>query len=415
MKHSVWIACIFVLLFSTALIAYLVLGTSAHWVLASTIWTSARISAACAAFGIAYTVFAAVLVRRFFARSIVEATAFPAVTIVKPLHGDEQALMQNLVSFCRQDYPGPLQYLFGVHDSLDVALAVVERVKDLFPKADITVVADSRLYGPNRKMSNILNMLPHAKHDILIFADSDVTVEPNYLRRVVGELHEPNVGLVTCLYRGQPDAGFWARLSANASNYQFLPGVVLGLALGMARPCFGQTLAMRRTTLEKIGGFAQFVHHLAEDHAIGEAVRLSGEKVVVPAFVVTHACLEKTASEFVEHELRWSRTIRTIDPAGHLGSILTHPLAFALLSGLMSSGAVWSWIVLATAIVARIALKLQLDKALRHPSTVVALLPIWDLVPFAVYLLSFLSSRVVWRGFNFKVGRDGLLVPIVEE
>jgi ceramide glucosyltransferase len=415
MKHSVRIACIFVLLVSTALIAYLALGTSAHWVFVSAMWASAWISAACAVFGIAYTVCAAVLVRRFFARSIAEATAFPAVTIVKPLHGDEQALMQNLVSFCRQDYPGPLQYLFGVHDSLDVALEVVERVKDLFPKADITVVADSRLYGPNRKMSNILNMLPHAKHDILLFADSDVTVERNYLRRVVGELHEPNVGLVTCLYRGQPDAGFWARLSANASNYQFLPGVVLGLALGMARPCFGQTLAMRRTTLERIGGFAQFVHHLAEDHAIGEAVRLSGEKVVVPAFVVTHACLEKTASEFVEHELRWSRTIRTIDPAGHLGSILTHPLAFALLSGLMSRGAVWSGIVLVTAIVARIALKLQLDKALRHSSTVVALLPIWDLVPFAVYLLSFLSSRVVWRGFNFKVGRDGLLVPIVEE
>jgi ceramide glucosyltransferase len=264
-------------------------------------------------------------------------------------------------------------------------------------------------------MSNILNMLPEARHDILVFADSDVEVEPDYLRRVIGELHQPGVGLVTCLYRGQPDSGFWGSLSADASNYQFLPSVVLGLALGMARPCFGQTLAMRRTTLEKIGGFSQFVHHLAEDHAIGEAVRLAGEKVVVPAFAVTHACVEKSAAEFVAHELRWSRTIRTVDPAGHLGSVLTHPLAFALLSVVVSGGATWAWTTVGAAIVARFALKVQMNKALKQPFAGVALVPIWDLVLFAVYLLSFFSSRVVWRGFNFTVGRDGLLIPVVEK
>jgi ceramide glucosyltransferase len=411
MRQSVWIACVVALLVSTALLAYLEPGDFAHWVLAPATW----ITASCAIFGISYTVIAALLARRFFARPIVDATVFPPVTIVKPLHGAELALMQNLVSFCQQDYPGPIQFLFGVHDSRDIALDVVRRVGELFPEADITVVADSRLYGPNRKMSNILNMLPQARHDVLVFADSDVAVEADYLRRVIGELHEPDVGLVTCLYRGQPDSSLWASLSAGASNYQFLPGVVLGLALGMARPCFGQTLAMRRTTLEKIGGFAQFVHHLAEDHAIGEAVRMAGEKVVVPAFAVTHACVEKSASEFVAHELRWSRTIRTIDPAGHLGSVLTHPLAFALLGVVVSSGAVWAWTTVAAAVVARLALKLQMNRALRHSSAGIALLPIWDLVLFAVYLLSFFSSRVVWRGFNFKVGRDGLLVPIIEE
>ncbi|WP_144152113.1 glycosyltransferase, partial [Paraburkholderia sp. BCC1885] len=186
----------------------------------------------------------------------------------------------NLSSFCQQDYPGPLQFLFGVHDSADPALQTVEQLRLLHPDAHITVVADARLYGPNRKMSNILNMLPEAQHDVLVFADSDVSVAPSYLRNVVGELQKPGVGLVTCVYRGQPDPGFWPRLSAKATNYQFLPSVVTGLALGIARPCFGQTIAMRRETLEKIGGFAQFVHHLAEDHAIGEAVRMIGEKVV---------------------------------------------------------------------------------------------------------------------------------------
>jgi ceramide glucosyltransferase len=411
MKHIVWIGCVVGFLLSAALLGYLAPAEFAHWVLGPAIW----ITASCAVFGISYTVVATLLVRRFFARPIVETSVFPAVTIVKPLHGAELALMQNLVSFCQQDYPGPIQFLFGVHDSRDIALDVVRRVRALFPDADITVVSDARLYGPNRKMSNILNILPEAHHDILVFADSDVAVEADYLRRVIGALHEPGVGLVTCLYRGQPDSGFWASLSADASNYQFLPGVVLGLALGMARPCFGQTLAMRRATLDKIGGFAQFVHHLAEDHAIGEAVRMAGEKVVVPAFAVTHACVEKSAAEFVTHELRWSRTIRTIDPAGHLGSVLTHPLAFALLSVVVSSGAAWAWTTVAVAMIARLALKLQMNQALRHASASIALLPIWDLVLFAVYLLSFFSSRVVWRGFNFTVGRDGLLVPVIEK
>jgi ceramide glucosyltransferase len=411
MKRSIWIACVAAGLCSTALLAFLSPGEFAQWVQGPAIW----ITASCVVFGVIYTVVATLLVRRFFARPMVEATMFPAVTIVKPLHGAELALMQNLVSFCQQDYPGPIQFLFGVQDSRDVALDVVRHVRVLFPAADITVVSDARLYGPNRKMSNILNMLPEARHDVLVFADSDVAVERDYLRRVIGELHQPGVGLVTCLYWGKPDSGFWGGLSADASNYQFLPGVVLGLASGMARPCFGQTLAMRRVTLEKIGGFSQFVHHLAEDHAIGEAVRLAGEKVVVPPFAVAHACVEKSAAEFVSHELRWSRTIRTIDPAGQLGSVLTHPLAFGLLSVMISGGAMWAWTAVGAAIVARLALKVQMNKALRRPSARIALLPIWDLVLFAVYLLSFASSRVVWRGFTFTVGRDGLLVPVIEE
>ncbi len=222
------------------------------------------------------------------------------------------------------------------------------------------MVADARLYGPNRKISNILNMLPHARHDVLVFADSDVSVAPDYLRNVIGELQKPGVGLVTCVYRGQPDPGFWPRMSAKATNYQFLPSVVTGLALGLARPCFGQTIAMRRDTLEKIGGFTPFVRHLAEDHAIGEAVRMIGEKVVIPPFTISHACVESSATQLIAHELRWSRTIRRIDPLGHLGSALIHPFAFALLAVAFSGGAMWAWPLALAALCARLTLKLLL-------------------------------------------------------
>lgn len=365
-----------------------------------------------AVLGSLYTLVAGQLTRRFIQDTCASPTSFPAVTIIKPLFGNERALLDNLSGFCDQDYPGAIQYLFGVHDKNDAALDVVESLRRLHPTASITVVADARLYGPNRKMSNIMNMLPHAQHDILVFADSDVGVSSDYLRRVVGELQQPGVGLVTCLYRGIPDPGFWPRLSANASNTHFLPSVVMGMALGLAHPCFGQTIALRRVTLDEIGGFSQFTHHLAEDHAIGAAVRKLGQKVVVPRMLVTHACVETSASQLVSHELRWSRTIRTIDPLGYLGSVLTHPVAFALLATAFSRASWWSLPLVLVALGTRLVLKLRLDRALGQTRGDLWLVPLWDIASFAIFLASFLSKRVVWRGYPFNVGRDGLLSPV---
>jgi ceramide glucosyltransferase len=411
MKSLAWFACLIGLLVASGLIAVEGPLRGEHLILMAL----AFVCGTGAALGIVYTLLAGALIRRFFARTPSQPTSFPPVTIVKPLHGDEWTLLSNLSSFCQQDYPGPLQFLFGVHDSEDPALQTVEQLRLLHPEAHITVVADARLYGPNRKMSNILNMLPEAQHDVLVFADSDVSVGPSYLRNVIGELQKPGVGLVTCVYRGQPDPGFWPRLSAKATNYQFLPSVVTGLAFGMARPCFGQTIAMRRETLEKIGGFAQFVHHLAEDHAIGEAVRMIGEKVVIPPFTVSHACVESSAAKLIAHELRWSRTIRIIDPIGHLGSALIHPLAFAWLTVAFSGGAAWAWPLAAVALLARLALKVQSDHALRQAHRDLWLLPFWDIVSFLIFVASFFSTRVIWRGFSFRVDGDGLLSPVQDE
>ena len=411
MKRLAWLACPIAVLFAIGLVDFEGPTRAAHTLLSAL----ALLCGMGAVFGIAYTLLAGALIGRFFARTPSEPTSFPPVTIVKPLHGAEWTLLSNLSSFCQQDYPGPLQFLFGVHDSEDPALQTVEQLRLLHPDAHITVVADARLYGPNRKMSNILNMLPEAQHDVLVFADSDVSVGPSYLRNVIGELQKPGVGLVTCVYRGQPDPGFWPRLSAKATNYQFLPSVVTGLAFGMARPCFGQTIAMRRDTLEKIGGFAQFVHHLAEDHAIGEAVRMIGEKVVIPPFTVSHACVETSATKLIAHELRWSRTIRIIDPIGHLGSALIHPLAFAWLTVAFSGGAAWAWPLAAVALLARLALKVQSDRALRQAHRDLWLLPFWDIVSFLIFVASFFSTRVIWRGFSFKVDGDGLLSPVQDE
>ena len=359
--------------------------------------------------GISYTLVASALISRFFARPTSDASSYPPVSVIKPLHGDEWNLLSNLSSFCQQDYPGEVQYLFGVHDAADPALKTVDELRTLYPEAHITVVADGRLYGPNRKISNIVNMLPQAAHDVMIFADSDVSVNPDYLRSIVGELQKPGVGLVTCIYRGESAPGFWPRLAVNAINYQFVPGVVTGLTLGLAKPCMGPTIAMRRATVDKIGGFEQFAHHLAEDHAIGQAVRMAGERVVIPPFSISHACVETNVTSLISHELRWSRTIRSIDPAGHLGSALMHPFAFAMLAIVLSGAASWSCSLAAIALLARLWLKLRADKALRHAHRGLWLLPIWDIALFLVFLASYSSTRVTWRGFTFHVDRNGML------
>jgi ceramide glucosyltransferase len=366
----------------------------------------------CASLGIGYTFSAGVMVRRFFSRVGARAEDYPPVTLIKPLHGHEIALLANLASFCEQDYPAPVQYIFGVHDHADPALDAIARLRELYPDADITVVVDARLYGPNRKMSNILNMMPFATYNTLVFADSDVGVDGHYLRRIASELQAPDVGLVTCVYRGLPDPGFWPRLSAKGTNYHFLPGVVIGLALGLARPCFGQTIAMRRETLEQIGGFNAFTHHLAEDHAIGEAVRRLGLKVAVPPFTITHACVESTALALISHELRWARTIRTIDPIGHLGTALTHPFALALLGRVLCGGTWWTWAFVLGALVARLSLKLQVDRSLRQPVRDLWLMPIWDVLFFVIFLTSFVSKRVTWRGARFQVRGNGLMTVV---
>ncbi len=364
--------------------------------------------------GIAYTITASVLVGRFFSRAAAEPRAYPGVTVAKPLHGDEWNLVQHLESGFVQNYPGPIQHLFGVHDAGDAALAAVETLRARYPDANIKVVADARLYGPNRKIANLVNMLEHAEHAVLCLVDSDVVVERDYLRAVVGALQQPDVGIVTSVYRGVASPGFWPGVAVAMTNYHFLPGVITGLVIGRARPCFGQTIAITRETLERIGGLARFAHHLAEDHALGEAVRQAGAQVVIPPFVVGHACVEETFARLYAHELRWSCTIRAADRLGHAGSVLMHPLPLALLALLFSGGAAAACALTIAALAARVLLMVKTSRATGAGLRGAFQLPFVDLLQFVVFVSSFFSSHVVWRGTRFHVDREGLLSPAAE-
>ena len=365
---------------------------------------------ACA--GAVYSLIAALLVRRFFCSKAVVTTEFPAVTILKPLKGDEPGLRAHLESFCRQDYPGEVQFIFGVQDPDDPAIRCIEALRGDLPDYDIQLVVDATEYGANRKVSNLVNIMHKAHHDILVLADSDIDVQPSYLRNIVAALMAPGTDLITCLYRGEPVRGLCAQLSAMAINYNFVPGVVLGLAAGLAHPCFGATIALRRSVLQRIGGFDAFANYLADDNAIGEAVRNQGLGVAVPPMAVTHACAERGLKDLIFHELRWARTIRAVDRTGFLGSIVTHPLPFALIGAVASGWSLTATAVLGLSLASRAALLRQADRSLGIQSTSWWLWPVRDILSVVIFVASLFVDSVTWQGSRFKVDPYGILSPV---
>jgi ceramide glucosyltransferase len=338
----------------------------------------------------------------------------PAVTILKPLCGDEPLLEQALESFFLQDYPD-YQIVFGVHGADDPALAAVERLRRRFPDRDIAIVADPAMHGSNRKLSNLINMLPAARHDVLVISDSDLHVRPDYLAKLVAALARPGTGLVTSLYFGRsPAAGAWTNaLGAMEINHTFLPGVLLSRAMGR-EDCLGSTAMFRRETLERIGGFHPLAHVLAEDNVMGQRVRDLGMSVgladVVPVAIVP----ESTPRAVWQHEIRWTRTIRELAPALLCASTLQHPLFWAGLAVILAGGAPWSIAFFLGSWAVRAACARGVDVALRdHLALAAFATPFW-LFPLRAWLsvvevaASFLVDEVVWRGH--RLAASGVVV-----
>ena len=367
---------------------------------------------AVAVVGAGYTLLAAWLVGRFMRDETKPAMPAPNVTILKPLHQCEPDLARNLETFFNQDYPGAVQIVFGVHDEKDPALKIVQTLQAKYPKADTAIVADAALYGANAKVSNLINMLPRARHDTLILSDSDIAVGPHWLTQVTAALSCPGVGIVTCLYTGEPARDghkLWSGLAAMGTSYTFLPNAVLGASLGLAAPCFGSTIALKRQTLEEVGGFAAFADQLADDYEIGRAVRAKGYTLAIPAMGVGHTAAENTARDLFRHELRWTRTIRLVNPAGHLGSIVTHGFAFALIGAAALGFDSLSLGILAATLVTRLFLKSRIDGLFGTYAGPFWLMPVRDLLSFVLFLASLRGETVHWRGGRFAVEPSGAM------
>ncbi|HSA66193.1 MAG TPA: bacteriohopanetetrol glucosamine biosynthesis glycosyltransferase HpnI [Methyloceanibacter sp.] len=357
----------------------------------------------------AYALFGAALLRQFAQNRPILGSSRPGLTVLKPLCGAEFGLEANLISFCNQDHSGPVQLILGVESPADPALGAAKRLKQLFPDRDIELVVGSQRHGANRKISNLINMLARARHAIVVVSDSDIRVEPQYLQVVILALLAPNVGLVTCLYYGFSLTGLWSGLSAAAINEHFLPNALMGLKLGLARPCTGATIAARTETLRHIGGFEAFADHLADDYAIGEAVRELGLNVAVAPILVGHGCAETSLGELMRHELRWARTLRLLSPWGYVGLVLTHATPLALIAAALGGFGATSWATIALALACRLSIPIQLKSLSFGRDAWLWLSPIRDLLSFAIFLASFLPSTLSWRGSRYVLRSDGTL------
>ncbi len=357
--------------------------------------------------GCIFTLVEAGFVLGFTDKEPESAAAQPPVTVLKPLHGAEPDLAARLAVFCRQDYAGSVQVVCGAQGDLAPATAAVREVNADFPGA-IELVADQRSHGSNGKVSNLVNMLPRARCDTIVLSDSDIVVERDYLRRIVTLLAEPDVGAVTCLYHGIGGAGVWSQVSALATNSHFLPQAITALGLRLGKPCCGATIALRRSMLDRIGGFAAFADVLADDYAIGLAVRSASYEVRAAPFLVGHRCFEGSLREFMRHQIRVARTIRSIDPIGYAGTILTHPLPLALL-GMLSGGTTAALLMLA-ALASRVTLSRCVEWRFALPRQSYWLIPLQDVLVFGVYVASFFGATVHWQGVDFRVAADGTLI-----
>ena len=346
--------------------------------------------------------------RRFRAAAARIPRDLPGVTILKPLHGDEPLLEDALATICRQDYP-VFQVVFGLQDPDDPALAVLHRLRDRFPTVDMAVVVERTQHGANRKIGNLINAFAEARHDVVVIADSDMHVAPDYLRRLVAALEQPGVGLVTSIYAGLPASGsIAARLGAAYINHAFMPGALMARALGR-RDCLGATMALTRATLERVGGLRALVDHLADDAVLGHRVLALGQAIALADTVPRTTVPEVSVSALMKHEVRWARTIRSLAPAGFVSMALQFPLFWAVLTLLLATGAGWAWGLLAVTWGVRAAVAGMLDRDLQAGTRLGAwLLPLRDVLSIGVMLASYRSRRVAWRGQMMIAARPPL-------
>jgi ceramide glucosyltransferase len=337
----------------------------------------------------------------------------PPVSILKPLRGVDPQMYESFRSHCVQDYP-QYEIIFGVSEADDPAVEAVHKLMREFPQCRIQLVVCPQVLGNNRKTSNLVQMLSQAKYDHLLINDSDIYVHPDYLRRVMAPFVQPEVGMVTCPYRGIAADTLGSKLESIGISTDFIPGVLTARQIeGGIHFALGSTLAITRVALNAIGGLAPLVNYLADDFELGSRVSKAGLKVVLADVVVETHLPAYSFRDFFEHQLRWARSTRDSRPAGYIGLVLTFGLPWAMLACLLSPWAWWSWTLLGLALNLRGAVALAVgvgvvqDRATWHH---LWLLPLRDLVAFCVWFWSFADNTVRWRGDLFVL-ENGKIRP----
>ena len=343
------------------------------------------------------------------------AKALPSVSILKPLKGTDPEIYQSFRSHCVQDYP-EYEIIFGVNDPNDPAVTSVRQLQSEFPAQNIRLIVCHKILGSNVKVSNLVQMLAEARYQYLLVNDSDICVEADYLRRVMGPLTNPKVGMVTCLYRGVAAATLSSRIESLGISTDFCAGVLAARQLeGGLKFGLGSTMAFRRDDLEKIGGFESFADYLADDYELGRRLAGLGLQVRLSDVVVETNLPAYRAPEFLSHQLRWARGVRDSRSGGYFGLVLTYGLLWSCAVVAASRGAVWAWVLAGTTLFLRTAVAVVVGKSVLNDRQLFRqlwLLPLRDLVAVGVWIASLAGHTVSWRGTRFEL-KNGKLIRVI--
>ncbi len=341
-----------------------------------------------------------------------EPGAQPPVSLLKPLKGADPEMYESFRSHCQQEY-GEYEILFGVNDGGDPAVAYVERLKQEFPNLPIRLIVCSEVLGANRKVSNVARLLQEAKHEHVLINDSDIRVPADYLARVMAWFREPQVGMVTCMYRAIAGKTLWSKVEALGIAMDFMPPVLAARFLeGRVYFGLGSTLAVSKSAVAAMGGLEKIVDHLADDYELGTRIADAGKKVVLSEVVVETFVHDYSWREFWDHQLRWARTVRSSRPGGYTGMVITFGLLWSLLAIAWSAGAAWSWALLAGNVLARLVVTKAVGDGIVGDTSVwrwMWLMPLRDLLAPVIWAAGLFGDRIVWRGETFRLEQGRLV------
>ena len=340
-------------------------------------------------------------------------TAWPPVTILKPVHGLEKNQRENLRSTCIQDYP-EFQVVFSVQELDDPVIPLLKELQQEFGSNRVTLAIENKRCGTNGKINNMIGGLPYARNEILVISDSDVHLLPDYLKTIVGPLADPSVGCVCTLYKAACAHSWYEKVELLTLNADFMTSVVFAHVTGAVQFCLGASTALRRSTLNEIGGLEALADYLVEDYEMGRRIWMSGKRLVVVPYLVDTMVDLKSPDQWWSHQVYWDQNNRAARPFAYLATVIIRSVPFALLYALIRLTSPFAWAVLGGALLLRLATAaIILGWGLRDWEGLRSLwlLPFRDIAAFVSWILAYTKRTTIWRGNEFILTRDGRLLP----
>lgn len=344
----------------------------------------------------------------------------PAVSVLKPVHGNEPNLEANLETFFQQDYPD-FELIFCARHPTDPALQIAQRLAQKYPKIPVRILTCGEPPWTNAKLYSLQRMFREAAYDLLVISDSDVRVTPDYLREIVKPFASPKVGMSSCLYRGLPAGGFWTKLEALGFSVEMTSGVIVAemMERGM-KFALGPTMVVRRSCIEALGGFRFMADYCADDYILGNRVAESGMDVVLSNHNIDHVVVHHSFAASMRHQVRWTRSTRFSRPKGHFGTVLTYAMPYGLIgcfAGISSGHNLLGMALFGSAFLNRVVQSVVAGFWIANDRRALAqawLYPFRDLLGAIFWVGSYLSAKIDWRGEEYLLTEGGRLIRIAE-